>query len=239
MKQKRFKSKIGQEYNLVILTIPYFEKFQAKIGQTIKNYFKNSPLKEIKILEIGCGPGNTTEIVLNADKRIKAVTIDNEPIMLKQAKKNLARYLTEKRVKVIKDDALNFISGLPDNSFTVFASGLTIHNFNKNYREKLLQEIYRILKPKGLFINADRYAFDDQKKFQQVLNWQIRQYKKVFSNLNKPDLLKEWMAHEEDDKKPEIIMKEKVAINQMKKIGFKNIKIIFRQKIHAVLVAFK
>lgn len=239
MKKYKFGGKIGEGYDLLVLAIPYFKEFENSVGKTIKNRLSGSARKIINVLEIGCGTGKTTEIILKSCPKIKIVAVDNEPVMLKQAKSNLKNYIRKGRVKLINKDALDFLKGLPDNSYDIFASALTLHNFNKAYRRKLLAEVYRTLRKGGFFVNADRYASDNKNKFKKALEWQIRQYKEKFSKIDRHDLIEEWIAHEKLDKKPSVIMKEKVSINQMKAIGFKNMKIIYRKTNHAILVAEK
>ena len=235
--QKRFGGKAGQEYKLLLRTIPYYGQFEGMVGQAIKAHFKNSSQNKLIIIEIGTGTGITIKKILDADKRIKVISIDNEPVMSGQARTNLAKY--NKRVKFIINDALKFLKTMPENSFDGVASAVTIHNFERQYRLNLLKNCYRVLKRGGLFVNADKYAYDNKKEFQKTLDWQTEQYYKEFSKIKRPDLIQEWVEHENFDKKPNIIMRQTESISQMKKIGFKNIKIIYRKHMHAVLVAEK
>ena len=239
MEDKRFHGKAGEEYNLFKLACPHFEELENTLGKIIKEQFQDKNNSEIKVLEIGCGPGFTTLILLDSDERTKIIAVDNESVMIKQAKEILKEYVDNSRVQLIEEDALEFFKKQSSNSFDVFASGFTLHNFPNDFREEVLKEIYRILKPESIFVNADKYALDNESEHKQSLKWQLQQFKEKYSEINRPDLIEEWTSHYLEDDKPEVIMKESEAMESMNKIGFKKIKIVFREQMDAVLVAEK
>ncbi|MDI6777661.1 MAG: class I SAM-dependent methyltransferase [Patescibacteria group bacterium] len=237
MYKKRFKGKMSSEYNLIALAAPQYTDCEKEIGEILKKYFHGQRSNRFEILEIGCGSGFTSEIILKADRRIHLTAVDNEPKMIGQAKRKLAKYAKAKRVKIFRADALDFVKRLKSGNFDAFASALTIHNFNFKYRRKFLLEVYRSLKPGGLFINMDRYAHDDPKVFKEWLEWQIGMYKKVFSELGEDELIEQWVKHEAYDSRPDVIMKMKPALSDMKKAGFKNSKFVYRKRTYSVLTA--
>jgi ubiquinone/menaquinone biosynthesis C-methylase UbiE len=239
MKNKRFSGKTGEEYELFKLGCPHFEKLEKKVGEVIKKKFKNKKLKEINAVEIGCGPGYTTLIILNSDKRLKIISIDNEKVMINQAKIILKDLIKKDRVKLIHEDALKYLKKQKDNSFDVFASGFTLHNFSDKYRRKVLIEIYRVLRQEGIFVNADKYALDNKREHRESLKWQLNQFKKEYSKIKREDLTREWSKHYLEDERKDILMKELDSIKFMNKIGFKNTKIMLRKKMDAVLFAVK
>lgn len=239
MEEKRFSGKIGEEYELFRLACPHFQELENTLGRIIREQFQDKSFEEIKVLEIGCGSGYTTLIILNSNNRTRIVAVDNESVMIEQAKEILNEFVENNRVELIEGDALEFLKKQDSDSFEVFASGFTLHNFTKNYRGKVIKEIYRVLKPEGIFVNADKYAIDDESKHKQSLNWQLQQFKREYSKINRPDLIKEWISHYLEDNKPEVIMKESESIKSMSKIGFRDIKIVFRKQMEAVLFAEK
>ena len=239
MEDKRFHGKAGEEYNLFKLACPHFEKLENILGEIIKEQFQDKNNSEIKVLEIGCGPGFTTLVILDSDERTKIVAVDNEPVMITQAKKILKEFIDNKRVQLVEDDALEFLKKQNSNSFDVFASGFTLHNLPKNFREKVIKEIYRVLKSGGIFVNADKYAIDKESEHKKSLEWQLRKFKEKYSQINRLDLIKEWTNHYLEDDKPNVIMKESDSINVMDEIGFRDIKLVFRKQMDAVLFAKK
>ncbi len=239
MNNKRFQGKMGAKYGLIALAAPHYLDCQRKLGETVKKYFSRKAGKKFNVLEIGCGSGVTSEIFFKSDKRIHLTAVDNEPEMIRQIKKKLEGYVKNQKVRIFKADALDFVSKCPAEKFDAFVSGLTIHNFKTVYRNKFMKNVYRLLKPKSLFANMDRYAHDNPKVFAEWTKWQIGMYKKVFSELKQPDLIKRWIDHEKYDARPDVIMKLKPAVLDMKKIGFKDIKVVYRKKTYSVLAAIK
>ncbi len=68
---------------------------------------------------------------------------------------------------------------------------------------------------------------------------QVDQFKKVAQEHDNPAFEKEWTDHYLRDNEPDLLMKQQEAIDEMKKIGFKDIQIIFREQMEAILVARK
>ncbi|MBI4163165.1 MAG: methyltransferase domain-containing protein [Candidatus Aenigmarchaeota archaeon] len=154
-------------------------------------------MSKISVIEIGFGTGITTKNVLEADKRIVVIAADNEIVMLKQAKFNLKNYIENKRVTFVLEDAVKFLKKQLPASFDCFVSYATMHNFDKTYRSSVLKEIFRVLKPGGLFVNGDKYALDNRIEFKRSFGRQIQRYKNVFTKMGRPDLLEQWTRHEE------------------------------------------
>mgnify|MGYP003684883837 CR=1 FL=1 len=63
--------------------------------------------------------------------------------------------------------------------------------------------------------------------------------KKYFSKENRQDLQKEWTQHYLDDNQKHKVMFESIAIKQMKNLGFKEVKNIFREQMEATIIAIK
>jgi len=237
--KERFQGRLGEEYALFSLACPHFDTLQETIKKEITKKYESSEKEIIQVLEIGCGSGYTTKKILSADKRITVLAIDNEQVMLSQANELLYSYVENKKLKLIQGDALNYLRELPSQSMNAVVSAFTLHNFRKEYRNKVLTEIYRILTEEGLFINGDKYALDNKFKHKQNLEWQLKQFEKKFSEINRPDLISEWIKHYLEDDKSEVIMRESDSKKELTKIGFKNINLVYREKMEAVLIAIK
>lgn len=237
--KERFQGRLGEEYALFSLACPHFDTLQETIKKEISQKYDCSKKEIIRVLEIGCGSGYTTKKILSADKRITILAIDNEQVMLGQANELLHSYVENKKLKLIHEDALNYLREIPSQSIDTVVSAFTLHNFKREYRNNVLTEIYRILTEEGLFINGDKYALDNKFKHKQNLEWQLKQFEKKFSEVNRPDLISEWTKHYLEDDKSEVIMTESNFKNELTKIGFKNIKLVYREKMEAILIAIK
>jgi len=214
---------------------PHQEKLEKLIGITLKKYFRNFNGQNINVIEIGTGAGLTSKIILDADQRIHLKSVDNEPKMVREAKKNLAEYVRCGRTEIIQKDALEYLKSVKRQSADCLASALTIHNFERKYREKIIREIFRILKPGGIFINADKYVPDNEKEYQKEYSWQMAQFEKAPDN----DARNGWIEHYKIDNRPEIIMKEHESVELMKRIGFVDVVTSNRHHLEMLLTATK
>ena len=108
----------------------------------------------LSVFEIGCGAGVTTRALLQSRSDLAILAVDNEPAMLDQARRNLSQPIGQGHVRFIEADALSALRALPADSQDVVASAYAVHNFLETYRTQVLIEIYRVLRPSGLFVNG-------------------------------------------------------------------------------------
>jgi len=128
---------------------------------------------------------------------------------------------------------------LADNSIDLIASAYTLHNFLNSYREQVLKEIFRVLKPNGQFINGDRYALNDIRHHTRAVQDEVSQYFEILTPLNRTDVLKQWIVHLFNDESEDHVMRENNALQQMHHFGFIDIKINHRMTVNALLTASK
>ncbi len=233
--KQRFEGAIGREYVLFEETYPHFNELQEAVANQISEHFQGET--NYSVLELGCGPGPTTWRILDAVPDVHVTAIDNEPVMIDQAKKFLQQF-TE-RLTLVTEDILEYLKGVTDSTFDSVASGWTIHNFESRYRKEVIKEIYRVLKPGGLFVNGDKYAQDNLEKRLGDFNWSIQQLIEKMAHKGNNKICYEWILHMEIDESPNILMKETESIDLLKKEGFSDPKIIWREKMEAVMVATK
>jgi ubiquinone/menaquinone biosynthesis C-methylase UbiE len=231
MDDKKFSGVIGEEYDLFQLVIQHHDEFQAHLGEIVSEFASKSKLEVIKVVEIGSGTGITTKVLLDTDPRMRVVAIDNEPKM----EKSLASPPPD-RVEFILDDALKVLQKMEESSVDVVASCYTIHNMPINWRASLFKEIYRVLRPCGIVVNADKIAVDDESEHQEILNRQLAAFVR-FKDIGRADLYEEWYTHYNDDESVRFTEAEQVLL--LKESGLTNIQRPYRQEMEAVFVAKK
>lgn len=120
--------------------------------------------EEMKILDIGTGPGFFPMILSEAGYTVTAVDYTEE--MLEKAKENLGKYTKYglERVTLQRMDAQNL--EFADETFDVVISRNLTWNLEKP--EQAYQEWMRVLKPGGVLLNFDAnwygYLYDEEKK---------------------------------------------------------------------------
>jgi len=212
----------ADEYILLDKVYGNYISFQERIIPILKNYKSTS---EISVLEIGCGTGITTEILLKTREIIKLTTIDIDSEVIEYAKQNLSYYAN---VSFTISDALSFVKEQKPNSFDIIVSAFTIHNLTNEYRQHLYKELYRILKIDGLFINADKFVSDNKDEQIAGLKYRIGTYIDTLVRENKLDLLKEWTTHYIDDQHPDKILQFDKTLGDLATVGFKNSEYLHR-----------
>jgi ubiquinone/menaquinone biosynthesis C-methylase UbiE len=135
-------------------------------------------------------------------------------------------------------DALEALKALPAASVDVVASNYAIHNFTQDYRAQVLAEIHRVLVPGGLFVNGDRYAIDDRAAHLEDTQAMVRQWFRLFRELDRLDLLEDWIVHLYSDESPEHIMYYQPSLAQLAETGFA-VTVDFREGVDTLLKAIK
>ena len=128
--------------------------------EVLKSQFPEKAKEELKILDIGTGPGFFPVILAEAGYQVTAVDYTQE--MLDTAKKNAGELC--RNIKFYKMDAQNL--EFEDDMFDVVISrNLT---WNLKNPERAYKEWCRVLKPGGKLLNFDAnwygYLYDEEKK---------------------------------------------------------------------------
>ncbi len=233
-----FSGPIGQEYELLKLICPFAAEMSRLVGREVSECSRNKDGVR-SVVELGGGTGITTLSILSASENVRVLSIDNEPTMQNQAKQVLGRWESDGRLSFGTDDALSALKTLGDSSVDVVASAYTLHNFEADYRKCVLEDSYRVLKPGGRFINGDRYALDDIDRHTKNTQREVAGYFKVLSEINRLDLLENWIIHLFSDESENHIMRESVARRQMAEAGFGQIELKLRQDVNALITAVK
>jgi ubiquinone/menaquinone biosynthesis C-methylase UbiE len=109
------------------------------------------------LLEVGPGPGKTTDVLRHAVEHLTAVEVD--PALAAE----LADRLAGTNVEVVEADgtALPFADG----SFTSASSFTMLHHVpTPELQDLLLTEVARVLEPGGVFVGADSYDSDEMRE---------------------------------------------------------------------------
>lgn len=234
--ERLFSGLIGEQYSMLRAICPAAPEISRRVGEVLASL---QPGKSLSVFEIGCGTGITTLSLLLARENLSVLAVDNEPSMLRQAQQNLSQWIGEGRLQLQAADALSGLLTQPDDSLDVVASGYAIHNFLQGYRLRVLEQVFRVLKPGGVLINGDRYALDDSIAHTRLTQNEVRHWFKVFSDMNRLDLLEQWIVHLFSDESSDHLMRLTPAIDALRQIGFDPVEILHRDGVNAVLTAVK
>jgi tRNA (cmo5U34)-methyltransferase len=232
---------MGTEYHMLDLICPAAAAMSKRVGGFVAGFPADGRKRggSLSVFEIGCGTGATTLAMLRSRRDLLILAADNEPAMLNQARGNLSIFVDQGRVRFIEADALSALRRLPDASQDLVASTYAVHNFLETYRDQVLSDIFRVLRPGGIFVNGDRYALDDTAGHTRLTQEEVRGYFKVFSSINRFDLLEQWVLHLFSDESPDHIMRLVPSLTKMRGIGFDPVEVHFRDGVNTLLTAAK
>ena len=145
------------EVNRQELSSRQYQTWQKELMGRIRRHYPHRLSRQIRILEVGTGPGFFAIILAAAGCRVTAV--DLTPAMLEQARENAGALAAGIEFLEMNAEALQF----PDNSFDVVVTrNLT---WNLPHPETAYAEWHRVLCPGGLLLNYDanwyRYLYDE------------------------------------------------------------------------------
>ncbi len=98
--------------------------------------------------------------------------------------------------------------------------------------------MYRVIKPGGVFINADKFAHSNDEEYRKAYSEQIARYD-VFDEIGKSDLKKEWIEHYAVDNQDDLRLVDSDFESLLQEVGFVGVKLTWRILLEAVMVAKK
>lgn len=233
-----FSGVIGKEYDMLKLICPSAADMSRLVAENVSLY-ANKSAEKLNIVELGGGTGITTLAILTARNDIAVTSVDNEPAMQEQARRNLATWHEQGMLSFSGQDALTALQTVDSNSVDIVATAYTLHNFQDDYRNKVIREIYRVLKAEGEFINGDRFALDDINQHTRMIQQEVAGYFKVFAGIKRLDLLEHWIIHLFSDESENHVMRESKYLNELTEAGFSGIRLSNRMEVNALVSAVK
>jgi len=121
-------------------------------ARIVKEYMLPAILKDVdlgdNVIEIGPGPGRTTEWLSERVPRLTAVEIDPD-----LARKLQAR-MADTNVTVVEGDATKLTMG--DDQFSGAVCFTMLHHVpSSELQDRLFSEVCRVLKPGGIYVGSD------------------------------------------------------------------------------------
>lgn len=114
--------------------------------------------KEWKVLDLGCGNGVLSELVLDRLPHAYVVGFDLTESMLTAYEKKLSRHT--KRFELRQGNYLHDSFG---NNYDIILAGLTLHHLTHDQRKSFYQTLFQSFGDNGLFIARDIIIDEDEK----------------------------------------------------------------------------
>jgi tRNA (cmo5U34)-methyltransferase len=113
-----------------------------------------------RFLDLGCGAGAMSELVLACQTASERVLVDFSEPMLKRAGSQLTSYAG--RWRAVRGDLADpdWVQALPAGTYDGAVSGLALHHLSADRKRALFAEVFALLEPGGVFVNMDYVAID-------------------------------------------------------------------------------
>ncbi len=138
----------------------------APLKKGLNENFNGVNPSSLKVLDVATGTGRTLKQIRSALPSIELTGLDLSAAYLKQASKYLNNSGDE-MVQLIKANAERI--ELIDNSFNGITCVFLFHELPDYARQNVINECYRLLKPKGIIVIADSIQINDSPQFIQVM----------------------------------------------------------------------
>jgi tRNA (cmo5U34)-methyltransferase len=138
------------------ILIPLLEVQEDIVSRVFTRH--DRPVK--RFLDLGCGAGAMSELMLGTQAESEAVLVDFSAPMLARTVANLAGYAG--RWEAVSGDLNDpaWRDALPGGRYDAVVSGLAIHHLPPERKPALFAEILALLEPGGMFVNMDYVAID-------------------------------------------------------------------------------
>jgi tRNA (cmo5U34)-methyltransferase len=113
-----------------------------------------------RFLDIGCGAGAMSEVLLSSLPGSEGVLVDFSEPMLERAAAQLAGHAGRWRAFRADLNDPAWREELPSGRYDAIISGLAIHHLPPERKRTLFAELAVLLEPGGLFVNMDYVAID-------------------------------------------------------------------------------
>ena len=112
-----------------------------------------------RVLDLGCGDGVLLEAIFDAYPAAHGVGVDGSPPMLERAAERFEG-TDGRRVRFISTDLSRpeWREPLAGESFDAVVSGFAIHHLEDEQKLALYGQVFRLLKPGGVFVNIEHAA---------------------------------------------------------------------------------
>jgi tRNA (cmo5U34)-methyltransferase len=126
----------------------------------IRRLLARSERPVIRFLDVGCGAGAMSELLLSSQPGSEGVLVDFSEPMLERATAQLAAHAG--RWLPVRGDLNDpaWREQLPAGRYDAIVSGLAIHHLPAERKRKLFAELLPLLEPGGMFVNMDYVAID-------------------------------------------------------------------------------
>jgi len=187
-----------------------------------------------RFLDLGCGDGALTQLVVDAYPSAEVVMVDFSEPMLERAGERLRRMRVQGTLVRADLNDPAWTARLPGGRFDAVVSGLAIHHLPAQRKRELFAELFGLLEPGGVFVNMDYVLVEgplrglfDEKKMEAL---------RADAAAGGGGDAQEVFVDEDDDDRPDLA---EAQVQWLGEAGFEQAEVQFKWAEAAVMAGFK
>lgn len=172
-----------------------------------------------ELLDIGCGGGNYTLMMLTKIPDLNCTLVDLSRPMLDKARERVST-CTHGKVTTLQGDIREV--ELPENNYDIILAGAVLHHLRDDQDwERAFAKFFRLLKPGGCFMISDLITQDTQ--ILSEYTWE--RYGDYLEGLNGSDYRQKVLDYVAKEDSPRSM---NYQLDLMKKVGFTSVEILHK-----------
>jgi len=142
-----------------------------------------------EILELGCGTGNLTQLIILKYPNAKVTAIDISEECINECKSRIP----SQNIEYLKSDFKEL--HLPKNKFDLVVSSISIHHIDNKAKEELFRKLFIAQTSNGIFSFCDQFRGKTEYIYQKhIEKWKAFAHEQGAST----DEWEMWMKHQQD-----------------------------------------
>ena len=156
----------------------FHEEISAAAHRSLVGF---NPGHQLNILDLGCGDASMVLPLLSSASVALYTGCDLSKPALDIAEQQLSTRSIP--FKLVCDDMLKVIAEQPESSVDLVFSSYAVHHLNSNNKQKLIEEVYRVLRPTGRFLLIDIFRASNEDRAAYMRNY-MGHLKETWGNLS-------------------------------------------------------
>ena len=182
------------------------------------------------LLDIGCGAGNYTVMMLSKIPNLQCTLVDLSKPMLDKAYERVSA-ATSNNVQIIQGDIRSI--ELPNNHFDILLAGAVLHHLRDDEDWKtMFSKLYQLLKPGGCLMISDLITQDTE----VLNNYTWEKYGDYLESIGGKEYRQKVLDYVAKEDSPRSI---NYQLNLMKKVGFSQVEILHKNLCFAAFGGIK
>ena len=221
---QNFYDDINDQYTEYILRcVPRYVEMQW----AIMHYLPNA-LNPVNILEMGCGTGNLTKLIIKQYPNATIHIVDISEKMIESCKNEL---INQNNIKYYCNDFRDLDSNIPNCDLVL--SSISIHHINDNEKKSLFKRLHEKLTANGVFCYSDQFSsFENEIYRKNISQWKNESMQNGSSQAE----WEMWMKHQDNHDYHTPLGEQ---TKWLKEAGFRNAECVWRHLLWSVLIAMR